>query len=144
MSICIPNLVQMSNQSWDNGCLYIYGSSASDLPEHMQILDRPWRLLGDLHLVTRFYGDPICHFEIIAIFCAGFAWKCLFSVHASKMGILGVFEPINGGWYQWDMSVCAIVNKCRQQQISKYYCLQYLYFLVQNYIESWQVGFNTF
>jgi len=45
------------------GCLHIYTSATSDLPQHnMKILDHPWRLFGDLHEMIKFRGDSSFHF----------------------------------------------------------------------------------
>jgi len=57
-----------------------------------KIMNHLWRPLGDLHLVVKFHGDPICHFEIIAILILHqFGLKM--SIYTPKMGVLGALTP---------------------------------------------------
>jgi len=58
-----------------------------------EILDHTRRLLGDLHLLTKFRGDPTWHFEIIAIvLLRQFVLKI--PIHAPKIGVFGDFNDI--------------------------------------------------
>jgi len=61
----------------------------------METLDNPRRLLGDPYLVTKFRGDSICHFKIIAKLI--FRWFGLkvpqMAPQTPKMGFLEDMTP---------------------------------------------------
>jgi len=61
---------------------------------YTEILDHPVDSFGDPYLLTKFYGDPMCHFEIIAnLIFRRFGLKV--PIHVPKMGCYGS-DPLNG------------------------------------------------
>jgi len=103
----IPNLVQIFPTNPDiMGCLDIYGSSCSNLPQHRSRnygppMNSVWRPTIGHQILWR----PKMTFWNYSSFqvCASLAWKCLFTHPNGGFGDIWVIWP-SKSWeqYQWD------------------------------------------